>query len=929
MSRRVRRWVWVILPLGALVALLGGVVSMLVDDPPARNRSAASPAGMATATDDDRLAASATNRADASRDADVADDPLEAPADEPGEGPGRVVAPDPTPAPGPPPPAADPGAGPTRPHVSAGDAAGSTSTSGSSDAGAAGSGSGKSAGSSTGTSATDSSGFQRPGVRDNLFSKRTRKLAPFSGSPPDATDDGPLGLLGSYLQPPDRMTNHGADFPSDDEYATLAVRFTRLDPQVEFGIGTGTDAFTEPGQPLPTRLLVRWDGYLNVRAAGEYSFFVGCTGLAELIIAGQRVYRAGTHVYYEDFVNVELPEGLLPFRMQWFHYRRDPQVQLRYYTPHDMAVLRSVASAPEDDQQIVTQAGDTPSSLATKFYGVADFADLLIAANPALVTPEQVIDPGTSLTVPPVPVERVPFAPVVVPAAFFRPPANAIPPTVESITPKKAAVGDEVLLRGRDFGNLAEIRVEFAGQPAMPVSGDATQLRVIVPIGAKTGPLVVRQGTSQSNALTFTCTTVFGVLAAWFDQSAESPGFVPAADAREPDDLHVSPIGWSSRSEIDSALRSAPFATRQTGRLGVPQSGLYQLTLAADEGARLTLDQVAICECGNGTASSMRELWLEAGYHALQLEAFDRGGAASLTLAWQRMDDPNGAPDAQPQPIRQELFFAPATGARPEITHVEWAGEFGAAEGEPLHVHLDNVTPGSTSVAAFVDGIAATATWNETAPGVLDVTVPVGVGMGQLTVRDNFVMSAPVAVPIANVGLLGRYYDFPESGFPDGWPPGFPQDRPISFMRQDRVVSFDGTGEFNLPFSETFGATWHGTIRITDAGVHRFWLGGDDGMAMVIGDPAAPLFVLDDGGALHPYKEINAEVELAPGEYPIALKFWENRGAEILRMFWQPPGATAREIVPRRVLRMPADWIARYHEWTTALGQEQQKTEPE
>lgn len=75
----------------------------------------------------------------------------------------------------------------------------------------------------------------------------------------------------------------------------------------------------------------------------------------------------------------------------------------------------------------------------------------------------------------------------------FRVTAAAPPPTIASFSPRSGAPGAEVMIRGENFSaRVAENHVSLGATPVVVRSANPTELRVLVPDGAETGPFRVR-----------------------------------------------------------------------------------------------------------------------------------------------------------------------------------------------------------------------------------------------------------------------------------------------------------------------------------------------------------------------------------------------------------------------------------------------------
>lgn len=81
-----------------------------------------------------------------------------------------------------------------------------------------------------------------------------------------------------------------------------------------------------------------------------------------------------------------------------------------------------------------------------------------------------------------------------------------------------------------------------------------------------------------------------------------------------------------------------PFSVRWEGEILLPEDGVYFFALAADDGARLWLDEKMLGESMYPDASNVTEAHLElkAGPHPIRVEYFQRGGAKLVEFRWVR-----------------------------------------------------------------------------------------------------------------------------------------------------------------------------------------------------------------------------------------------------------------------------------------------------
>ncbi|MEJ6392123.1 PA14 domain-containing protein [Gymnodinialimonas sp. 2305UL16-5] len=91
---------------------------------------------------------------------------------------------------------------------------------------------------------------------------------------------------------------------------------------------------------------------------------------------------------------------------------------------------------------------------------------------------------------------------------------------------------------------------------------------------------------------------------------------------------------------------------------------------------------------------------------------------------------------------------------------------------------------------------------------------------------------------------------------------------------------------------DTFGAQITGHVEVEEGGTFNFFLGGDDGVILLINGEEV---VVDDGE--HGYRTRNGEIELDPGTHHIELRYFENYGRAGLKLEWEGPGIDGRELV--------------------------------
>ena len=98
-------------------------------------------------------------------------------------------------------------------------------------------------------------------------------------------------------------------------------------------------------------------------------------------------------------------------------------------------------------------------------------------------------------------------------------------------------------------------------------------------------------------------------------------------------------LSWPDERPV---VPDAPFSARYTGFLHITEEGIYVLSVAADDGARLTLDGQVLGEglISNTANSFEATVKLAPGDHPIQVDYFQQAGGTQLSLFWRRGDQP-------------------------------------------------------------------------------------------------------------------------------------------------------------------------------------------------------------------------------------------------------------------------------------------------
>ena len=148
-------------------------------------------------------------------------------------------------------------------------------------------------------------------------------------------------------------------------------------------------------------------------------------------------------------------------------------------------------------------------------------------------------------------------------------------------------------------------------------------------------------------------------------------------------------------------------------------------------------------------------------------------------------------------------------------------------------------------------------------------------GQSPEPIPDNLLFT----VSLSDQGLLGRYYRGTD------WQ-GLPEIQQV-----DRVLSFRW---HDVPVQGGhWGVEWQGKLLIETSGRYRFSIVTNDrGWVTIDGRP-----LIEGGGS-----GSSGDIELAPGEHDIVVRYVDTRGYSEFRLYWELPGAFGREVIPSAAL---------------------------
>ena len=273
-------------------------------------------------------------------------------------------------------------------------------------------------------------------------------------------------------------------------------------------------------------------------------------------------------------------------------------------------------------------------------------------------------------------------------------------------------------------------------------------------------------------------------------------------------------VDWSTAD--DWGGYSANYVAQVVADVEIAEAGEYTFRLESDDGSRLYVDgEEVIDHDGVHAASPMDgEVTLTAGSHELEIDYFQAGGGAVLTLSWLRP----GETDFELVP--NAVFTTEGGGARvvsPGVKECEGSDE-GAGDGLPLadvHPSFDlsdlrpdgDFQPDVSGMAWYPDGSLAVLTWGKAQTSsngkLYKVTnVQGAVDLGQVDYTEIASgLQEPQGVQIVDGEIyvstkagLDRLVDGDGNGFFEG------RDRLVAFPFADNFHEF----AFGLPYRDGF-----------------------------------------------------------------------------------------------------------------------------
>lgn len=224
-----------------------------------------------------------------------------------------------------------------------------------------------------------------------------------------------------------------------------------------------------------------------------------------------------------------------------------------------------------------------------------------------------------------------------------------------------------------------------------------------------------------------------------------------------------------------------PFSIVWRGKLAAPVSGQYIFGLRADDGALLSIDGNLVVDNGGSHGSEYREgaVFLDQGFHDIELKYWQVGGSRDLQLSWQ-------APGSAREVITPQYLF-PTEDAAPEGLVLPPPPAPPTVE-PPKGVTEEATTPapappGAAATLGTLPALPATVAWQIVACGAED---------GQFSEPRGAAIDADGYVYVADTGNRRIVKLDPAGKFVTAW--GQPGDSGGEFQEPfDLVAAPDGT----------------------------------------------------------------------------------------------------------------------------------------
>ncbi|MEM6564415.1 MAG: PA14 domain-containing protein [Pseudomonadota bacterium] len=366
----------------------------------------------------------------------------------------------------------------------------------------------------------------------------------------------------------------------------------------------------------------------------------------------------------------------------------------------------------------------------------------------------------------------------------------------------------------------------------------------------------------------------------------------------------------NSRGSFWDGGSTDTFGAQITGTVDVNEEGTFKFFLGGDDGVVLFVNgQEVVRDDGlHGYRTRDGEIQLEPGTHHIEVRYFENYGHAGLKLEWQgpgldgrelvtdggmdAMNTLNGVPVSMSIQMTSDAI---SDGSNTTLSIEGLPGGTTVLAGENV---LDAGADGAVDVTGWDLALLTVSTpqsYVGEVPAQLVTTVQTANGVEVESSEDigftvELVEHAPQSFDIST-GFHASYFDvdtkLSKLDQIDWDAPPTHEDVVSEINYKNSKESFWEGGS-----KDTFGARITGQIDVEEGGVYEFFVGGDDGVMLIVDGEE----VVDNDG-LHGFRTRNGEIELEPGTHDIEVRYFENYGHAGLKLEWSGPDTDGRELV--------------------------------
>ena len=342
------------------------------------------------------------------------------------------------------------------------------------------------------------------------------------------------------------------------------------------------------------------------------------------------------------------------------------------------------------------------------------------------------------------------------------------------------------------------------------------------------------------------------------------------------------------------------------GNINLPISGQYTFETISDDGSKFyfntsyspTATALVNNDGVHGPASATGSVTMPAGIYPIAITFFEKNSGESMQVYWSGPGIPR---QLIPNAAFTGAFTLPSDAVAPSVpVNLKAVLTTNTYDDIIWDASTDNV--GVSGYDIYVNGVFKT-----NVPGTSYRLSGLTAGQSSsftIKARDlannTSAFSAALAVisaPKAN-GLKYRYYE--------GTWNTLPNFDTLTAVKTGSATSTDISVR-PPTVNDNFGFVWEGYINITTPGTYTFETISDDGSSFywnTLYNPAATALVSNDG--LHGPTSVTGTVSVpTAGLYPISITFFEKDGGELMQVYYSGPGI-ARQLLTGTALNFSA-----------------------